>query len=111
MFRGELHFEKGEYRKALEYFLPVAEQGSANAQCNAAVCLLSLSDTQEGIKWLRKAAEQGHANAQYNLAICYYNGYGVEKNIDETFKWMHAAAAQGHEDATRFLDNESPEPN
>lgn len=111
MFRGELHFEKGEYRKALEYFLPAAEQGFANAQFNAASCLLSLSDTQQAVKWLKKAAEQGHANAQYNLAVCYYNGCGVDKNIDETFKWMHAAAAQGHEDATRFLDNESPEPN
>ncbi|MBQ8516936.1 MAG: SEL1-like repeat protein [Akkermansia sp.] len=111
MFRGELHFEQGEYKKAMEFFLPVAEQGYANAQFNVAICLLSLSDAQEAIKWLKKAAVQGHAYAQYNLAICYYNGYGVEKNIDETFKWMHAAAAQGHEDATHFLNNEIPEPN
>ena len=38
-------------------------------------------DRGEAIRWYRKAAKQGLPEAIYNLAISYYNGEGVEANL------------------------------
>lgn len=35
----------------------------------------------------------------YSLALHYYNGLGVEKNIDEAIKYFRKAAENGHKDA------------
>jgi hypothetical protein len=39
----------------------------------------------------------------YSLALHYYNGLGVEKNIDEAIKYFRKAAENGHKDAQAIL--------
>ncbi len=43
----------------------------------------------------RNAAEGGNAVAQYNLGVMYYNGTGVERNVEESTRWYRKAAEQG----------------
>ena len=53
----------------------------------------------EAVKWFRKAAEQNYPDAQYELGCAYYNGAGVEKDIEEAIKWIRKAAEQNDADA------------
>ena len=43
---------------------------------------------------LIKAAEKGDASAQNDLAIAYYEGDGVEQDLEKTVFWMQKAAEQ-----------------
>ncbi|POG65184.1 kinase-like domain-containing protein, partial [Rhizophagus irregularis DAOM 181602=DAOM 197198] len=38
-----------------------------------------------------------------NLAICYYNGEGIEKNLEKVFYWYQIAAEKGHINAMTGL--------
>ena len=51
---------------------------------------------EEEIKNLKKLAEQGDALAQYKLAFLYYDGSGIEKNLELAFVWMQKSAEQGN---------------
>ena len=42
-----------------------------------------------------KQAQQGVAEAQYKLALRYFEGNGVEKNVDEAIKLLKKASDQG----------------
>jgi len=68
-------------------------------------------DEYKAVLWFTLAAQQGYAPAQYNLAECYYNGKGVNKEIDkqhqyfrratpdelgQAYIWYSKAAEQGH---------------
>ncbi len=67
-------------------------------------CSDSKSDSDQGIKQLRKAAEQGHADAQYFLGHCYHNGKGVEQDDVKAAEWWRKAADQGFELAKEYLE-------
>ena len=62
-----------DYKTAYKLWLPLAEQGDADAQ----VLLVEMydkgqgvpQDYKESIKWYRLSAEQGDAIAQYNLGV------------------------------------------
>ena len=41
------------------------------------------------------AAQDGNAEAQYRLGRCYWDGKGVDKNLDEYERWIRKAAEQG----------------
>jgi len=51
----------------------------------------------------RKAAVNGDAKAQYNLGLCYYNGNGVNKDMEKAVEWYLKAAEQGHAEAQYAL--------
>jgi len=90
----------GDYKKALEIFKPLAEQGKPEAQYNLGVMYERgrgvAQDYAEAVKWYRKAAKQGFAYAQYNLGVMYDNGRGVSQDYAEAVKWYHKASEQGY---------------
>ena len=90
--------ESGEYDKALEIFVPMAEGGDAVAQaCLGEMYRFGMGveeDAAEAAKWFRKAAEQGHDMAQNSLGLMYLDGEGVKKNIAEGMQWLRRAAEQ-----------------
>ena len=43
-------------------------------------------DTTQGVKWTLKAAERGDVISQHNIGYCYGNGFGVAKDLAESFK-------------------------
>ena len=73
-------YERQDYKTAYKLWLPLAEQGDADAQ----VLLGEMydkgqgvpQDYKESIKWYRLSAEQGDAIAQYNLGVMYGKGHG-----------------------------------
>ena len=97
--RGREAYERGDYVSALREFLPLAEQGVAEAQYHLAVMYefgrgLPL-DYAEAVKWHRKAADQGYAMAQNDLGVLYAKGQGVPQDDVKAAKWYEKAAAQG----------------
>ncbi|MBQ7303152.1 MAG: toll/interleukin-1 receptor domain-containing protein [Clostridia bacterium] len=61
------------------------------------------SDYVESVKWHRMAAEKGHYMAQGEMGYHYYEGTGVEKNVNEAIRWWKLSAAKGFPPAIRML--------
>lgn len=99
--QGVVAYEQGNYQKAYELWLPLAEQGLVVAQYNLGVMYENgqgvKQDYQQAAKWYQKAAEQGIAEAQYNLGLMYYNGQGVKQDNVQAFNWWEKALANGDE--------------
>ena len=104
---GKQALKNGDYATALKEFLPLAEQGDAEAQ----FILGSMyredlgvpQDDKEAVRWYRLAAEQGLALAQYNLGNMYRDGHGVPQDDKEAVRWYRLAAEQGLADAQSVL--------
>ncbi len=84
-------------------WLPLAEQGHAEAQFNLGLMYdigqgIAHDDAQ-AVQWYRKAAEQGHARAQWSLGYMYDEGEGVTKDEAQAVQWYRKAADQCHADA------------
>ena len=88
-------YNKGNYLKALVEWLPLAEQGSLEAQYNLAGMYANgygvKIDDSKAIYWYKKAALQGHPSSQYNLGVMYLIGNSVDKSIEEAKYWLHLA--------------------
>ena len=93
-------YERRDYATALKEFLPLADQGDAEAQFNLGVMYEIGNgvpqDFAEAAKWYRKAAEQGIAAAQSILGVMYHAGDGVPLDYVEAVKWHRMAAEQGY---------------
>ncbi len=55
------------------------------------------------IKYLKMAAEKENPSALNALGILYYDGYGVEKNINMAFDLHYKAAYLNHRDSQYYL--------
>lgn len=100
-------YDVGDYEKAMEHCLPLAEEGIAGAQfCVARLYAngfgVEMND-EFALKWYGLAAEQGHAGAQFNLGVMHANGWGVPMNDVEAAKWYRPAAEHGLVEAQMAL--------
>ncbi len=83
-------FKRKDYKTAYKLFLPLAEQGDADAQYMLGFMYLRgdgvPQDYQEAVKWYRLSAEQGvrGARAQFHLGTFYEQGQRVPKQCDVT---------------------------
>ena len=97
---GKASYDREEFQKAFEIWLPYAEKGDPGAQNGIAVLyfygLGIPEDNIAAVKWFRRAAEQGLAKAQNNLGIAYDSGVGVPEDKVEAIKWYRLAAEQGN---------------
>ena len=111
---GERAYLSGDYKKALEIFRPLAEQGHEGAQALLGMMYENgwgvREDKAEAAKWYRKAletlptlAEQGDASAQYHLGGMYGNGTGVARDDSIAVFWYRKAAEQGDANAQNNL--------
>ena len=95
-------YTKGNYKTALKEWLPISEQGDAEAQFNLAGMYAKgygvMIDDKEAIYWYKKSAEQGYAKAQYNLGVMYLIGNGVNKSLSDAKHWLSLAYDNGIED-------------
>ncbi|BBF13005.1 hypothetical protein NTHiID20_04950 [Haemophilus influenzae] len=105
--QGLTAYEQSDYQTAFKLWLPLAEQGNADAQFNLGLMYYNgrgvKQDDFEAVKWFRKAAEQGDADAQFNLGVMYAKGQGVKQDDVEAVKWYRKAAEQGYADAQAVL--------
>ena len=90
--------ERGDYSTALRQFLPLADQGHADAQFNLGAMYREgrgvLIDYAEAMKWFRLAADQGHGRAQTTVGNMYREGWGVPRDCAEAVRWYRLAAEQ-----------------
>ena len=95
--------QRQDYKTAYKLWLPLAEQGDADAQYNLGQMYYNgpgvQQDYKEAVKWYRLSAEQGHAKAQLNLGVMYGGGLGVPQDYKEAVKWYRLSAKQGDADA------------
>jgi uncharacterized protein len=104
-------YERGDYATALGLWLPLANQGNAEAQHGLGNMYANgdgvPQDYGEAVKWDRKAADQGNAGAQNALGDWYEYGWGatwgIPKDKVEAVEWYRRAAAQGNEWAQYHL--------
>ena len=98
--KGTKALDSGDYKAALVEFIPLAEQGDADAQGDLGYMYEFgygvLKNYKTAVKWYTLAAEQGDAYSQYNLALKYDNGEGVLENDKTAVKWYTLAAEQGY---------------
>ena len=96
-------YYRKDFTTAYREFLPLAEQGVAEAQYSLGVMYADGRGVPENdtvaVKWYRLAAEQDYAEAQVNLGLMYVKGEGVRQDYSEAVRWFRKAAYQGHADA------------
>jgi TPR repeat protein len=94
-----------DYRTALREWLPLAEQGDAEAAYQIGILYYRgegvLQDDAEAAKWFEKAAEAGDPDAQYNLGLMYANARGVAQDFVRAHVWFTLAASGYAEGAGR----------
>jgi TPR repeat protein len=92
-------FDRNDFTTAYNEWLPIAQNGDANAQFNIGLLYAMgkgvSQDAAKAAEWYRKAAEQGVAAAEYNLGVMYANGDGVTRDVHEAVKWLQKAADAG----------------
>lgn len=93
--------KQGQAAKALSLYLPLAEQGNADAQFQLGLLYIDggagvAKDDKQAADWIGKAAEQGHAEAQTKLGFMYATGKGVAQNYYAAVDWSYKAAQQGN---------------
>ena len=92
-------YDRGDFNTAYKLFLPLAEQGNADAQFNLGFMYQKghgvPQDHKEAVKWYRLAVEQGFPTAQLYLGGMYLEGLGVRQDYKEAEKWFRLAAEQG----------------
>ena len=105
--KGMNAYDSGDFKAALAEWVPLAEQGDADAQSLLGDMYIDgegvLKNYKKAFKWFTLAAEQGHADAQHNLGYMYAEGEGVLENDIAGEKWETLAAEQGHAQAQHNL--------
>jgi TPR repeat protein len=135
---GEIYSQKNDNEKALEFYLKAAEKCDRSSlfalkrtqdyrkalelygdNCELerlldyilnelAQIYMEKQDYEKAFKIYSKSALQNNALAQYNIGILYYNGTGVEKDLQKAFEWVSKAAAQDsqYEEIKNNIDKE-----
>lgn len=100
---GYAAYDRGDYGEVFNIFLPLAEEGNAEAQ----TMIGYLYGTGKGVpqnddaalRWNTSAAEQGYALAQLNLGIMYENVRAGSGGVGLAQRWYRLAAEQGNAEA------------
>jgi TPR repeat protein len=94
---SEALIDKGDYDKAIELLVPIAEKDCLQAQVMLGALYFDggndCCDSEKSFEWFKRAAEFGDAHAQFCLANCY--NYDKENSF-EAFKWYYKSAEQGY---------------
>ena len=89
---GFIAAEKGDYKSALQYWGPLADQGNAAAQFNVGTLYhggLGVNlDEAKAIEWYKKSAKNGYHKAQEYLSAGYREGwFGLPKDKAKADYW------------------------
>jgi TPR repeat protein len=103
-FRSGLSaYNSGDYLKALDIWLPLAQKEDAPSQAGVGFIYhrgLGVDiDDQKAFFWLRKAAEHGQPEGQMMLGTLYFYGQGVARSYIQAYAWCDVAQDGGNADA------------
>jgi len=104
---GVAAYQRAEYKKALQIWERLAEDGNMVAQMLTGSLYAygegAERDDKKAFYWFNKSANSGYARAQFNLGIMHEKGWGTEQNTEKAMFWYQQAAAQGREDARKKI--------
>lgn len=107
---GLLAFESNDFRSALDIWLPLAEQGHAEAQLGVGT-IYDIhyhkidadrdwdATKQLAYSWYLKAAEQGNTEAEWVVAVLLEVGSGADQDFEQAAIWYRKAAEKGDAEA------------
>jgi TPR repeat protein len=105
---GVFAYANGDYEKALQTFLPMA-QASNDPLAQYWLGMMHLrgqgvsQDDTEAAKFFTDSAKQGLPNAQMRLAELYTEGRGVAQDYQAAYAWYAVADRIGHKKAAAAL--------
>lgn len=116
---AEEFFNLGDYENALEYYkkaydnvegspedyesFRVDEEGIAVINYpNIADCYYYLGDYSNTIKYINKGIVEENPYSFYQLGLLYYEGKGVEENLDFAIKYFEKAASYNIDQVSRY---------
>ena len=89
---GLAALQAGEYLKALEELLPLADAGNALAQAEVGMIyhygLTSAKNFTKADNYYRRAADQENPDGMIGLAVMNALGQGVVVDMTEAYKWL-----------------------
>ena len=78
---------------------------AAYADLDGAHSAYEKGNYSQAFSMYKEYAEQGDVDAQYALGVLYYDGKGVNQDIQQAAKWITMAAEKGVTKAQLFLGN------
>ena len=89
---GIAAFEAKNFKQAMQFLLPMAEEGNADAQHRVAIMyqngLGHVENPSQAYKWMKASAEQGYALAQHGIGFMYMQGDCVDQNSKISIEWL-----------------------
>jgi len=106
--KAQAAFTRNKYTKAHDIWLPLAENGIAEAQYSLGFLYQSgwgpERDLLQAVAWYTSAAEQNEPRAQFNLGILLINGEdNIEKDTETGILWLTRSADANNTRAKEFL--------
>lgn len=96
---GVAAYDEGDYARAYDIWLPLAQQDDLAAMRNVALLLrkgLGVERNPErALYFYERAAHGGLVSAQVNTAFMYLEGDGILQDYKTASFWFHAAAVAG----------------
>lgn len=96
---GVAAYDKGDFTRAFDIWLPLAQQADLAAMRNVALLLRTgkgvKRDPARALWFYEEAGSKGFALAQVNAAFMHLEGDGVPKNLEAAAFWFHEAARAG----------------
>ncbi|MFV0538305.1 MAG: tetratricopeptide repeat protein [Dysgonomonas sp.] len=87
---------------SIKYYQLSAQNGNADAKYFVALAIMdgSLSgEPSQAFTFLTDAANNGMPDAQYMVGSCYYQGYGVNQDLNLALEWYTKGAENGNANA------------
>ena len=60
-------------------------------------------DFKAAMAWLKTASERGQSIAKYHIGLLYWDGDGVDRDLEEARRWIQESADEGCEEARQWL--------
>lgn len=95
-------FHTDEIEDALNLY-DLALGGNVHAMLEISNIYRHIEQFSSSIHWLNEAANLGDLQAMYELGNCYFEGLGVEENVQKAFEYYKKAAEEGHAHAANNL--------
>lgn len=96
---GTAAYDKGNYARAYEIWLPLAQRDDLAAMRNVALLLRRgvgvERNPERALYFYERAAHGGLVSAQVNTAFMYLEGDGIPQDYKTASFWFHAAAIAG----------------
>jgi TPR repeat protein len=92
---GKAAYEAKDFDKAIRILVPLAQDGSAEAQYYLGLSFEFGHGTAQNLlaalSWYEMAAEQNHADAQFRIGYLNLMGEGIPVNLLKAYVWFQIA--------------------